>query len=229
MDLMAQVNHYCERTNAAFWSEPLNAITNLAFIIAAFALFLLWRKQESRDWAPLLLMAIIAIIGIGSFLFHTYATIWAMLSDTIPITIFMLVYFYFAFTRFLHVKWYWGLVGVLVFFAFLSSGPMLFGAYVGSSAGYVPALLAIFAFALITSFTQRNVSPAFLLAGIVFTISLFLRTMDTQICASLPIGTHFLWHMLNAVVLYVLTRALILYHVHAERKLTSSSAQQRAG
>ena len=36
---MDAVDHYCERTDPGIWAEPLNALTNLAFIIAAW---LLW-------------------------------------------------------------------------------------------------------------------------------------------------------------------------------------------
>ena len=30
-----QVDVYCERTDFSFWSEPINALTNIAFLIAA--------------------------------------------------------------------------------------------------------------------------------------------------------------------------------------------------
>ena len=33
----ASIFDYCERTSAAFWAEPLNAVTNGAFIVAAIA------------------------------------------------------------------------------------------------------------------------------------------------------------------------------------------------
>ena len=33
------VDHYCERIGAGLWSEPLNAVSNGAFLIAAAAAF----------------------------------------------------------------------------------------------------------------------------------------------------------------------------------------------
>ena len=33
----ASIFDYCERSSAAFWAEPLNAITNAGFIVAALA------------------------------------------------------------------------------------------------------------------------------------------------------------------------------------------------
>ena len=47
----------------------------------------------------------------------------------------------------------------------------------------------------------------FLAAG-VFTLSVAFRTVDIAVCAAFPLGTHFLWHSLNGVVLYLLLRAL---------------------
>jgi len=35
VDWFAQFDGYCERTDLTYWSEPVNAVTNLAFIIAA--------------------------------------------------------------------------------------------------------------------------------------------------------------------------------------------------
>ena len=35
------VDLYCERTDPGYWSEPLNALSNASFILAAGAAFLL--------------------------------------------------------------------------------------------------------------------------------------------------------------------------------------------
>ena len=47
------------------------------------------------------------------------------------------------------------------------------------------------------------------LAALVFAISLGLRTADTALCPQFPLGTHFVWHVLNAVVLFMLLRTAI--------------------
>jgi hypothetical protein len=53
--------------------------------------------------------------------------------------------------------------------------------------------------------TRRSLA----LAALVFAISLGLRTVDNAICPQVPLGTHFIWHILNAVVLYVLLHTAI--------------------
>lgn len=50
---------------------------------------------------------------------------------------------------------------------------------------------------------------AFTAAAGLFLVSLTLRTVDAAWCGWLPIGTHFLWHLLNAWLLYLLVVALI--------------------
>ena len=45
----------------------------------------------------------------------------------------------------------------------------------------------------------------------VFVLSLTARTLDVPIGPSFPLGTHFLWHVLNAVLVYLVVRVAILY------------------
>ena len=50
------IDMYCERTDPGLWSEPLNALTNLAFLLAAA---LLWRQAgrgAGRDTRVLILL-----------------------------------------------------------------------------------------------------------------------------------------------------------------------------
>ena len=87
-----QIFNYCERMlNGAFWAEPLNALTNIAFWLAAIAAFILWLRTPGteRRIFDLLLIILVAIIGTGSFLFHTFATRWSILADTTPIGLFI--------------------------------------------------------------------------------------------------------------------------------------------
>ncbi len=209
MALTDQLNIYCERIGPEFWSEPVNAITNAAFILAAIAAFALWRRKTPDDWVGLFLIGIVLATGIGSFLFHTFATRWAMLADVIPIAIFINVYLLFALRRFLDLHW---VISIAIIIGFFVLSPMVAEVWVpvvGSSAGYLPALLAIFVVGGVFYSRNKPLGRQVLLIGGVFTLSLTFRALDEQVCSQWALGTHFLWHIFNAIVLFGLLRVLI--------------------
>jgi hypothetical protein len=209
MDWSTPIDLYCERTDASFWAEPANALTNAAFLIAAAAAFVTWRRAEGpaggRDLPVLALIVVVAAVGLGSFAFHTIATRGAVLADVIPIAIFIYGYLFLALRRFLHVPLVAAIVITVAYaiaaqaLAWLAPPRALNG-----SVGYLPALVAL----AVVAFVARGPARRGLgLAVMLFTLSLALRTIDLTACEEFPLGTHFLWHLLNAAVLYVLLRA----------------------
>src|SRR5262249_42205220 len=99
------IDLYCERVTPSFWAEPLNALSNIAFLIAACAAYDLWRRGGQGDPAILTLIVVVAVVGLGSFAFHTLATQGAMLLDVTPIGFFIYGYFLLALRRFLVLSW----------------------------------------------------------------------------------------------------------------------------
>ena len=210
MSWSSQIDIYCERTDLTVWSEPLNAVTNLAFVAAAA---LLWRAQseamrpvEARDRA---LAVLIGAIGIASFLFHTLATVWAGLADRLSILAFAAYFLFLFLTRAARLGGTLALLAAGGFAALSYAFPrMLPAGQAAESAGYLPYLAAL---ALIVAYLWRARSASarvFLGATLLFLVSLGLRTVDPAVCPSWPLGTHFIWHLLNAVVLYRLAREM---------------------
>jgi hypothetical protein len=231
MSLSDKVFIYCERgQDPAFWAEPLNAVSNAAFIIAA--LIAAWEHfaapPERRSLATAGLIALTFVIGVGSFLFHTYATRWASLADQIPIAVFMLAYLAFVLRRYLGLNWLLVAAGLAVFFASLRyaatidcpQGELLpITARAGArclngTMGYSPAFFAL-ALAALTLAALRHPAWRLLgLAAVVFLASMTFRTLDLELCELTRWGghlrgTHMLWHVLNAVTLYLLLKAAI--------------------
>ena len=201
------VDLYCERTDPSFWAEPLNALSNAAFLIAAAFAYRDWQRRRD-DIAALLLIAVTVVVGLGSFAFHTLATRGAVLLDIIPIALFIHGYLYVALRRYLGLGVVVSLVIVAAFFAFTQGlTSVLPRGLLNSSVGYLPALAAMLVVGLIVpaAATRR----ALLGAAAVFAVSLTFRTIDLTVCPSIPLGTHALWHVLNAVVLSLLLRAVI--------------------
>ncbi len=203
------VDNYCERLDAGFWSEPLNAVTNLAFIIACVALLLFWRRSRARSMPALFLAVWIGVIGVGSFLFHTFATRWALAADSLPILIFILAYVFMAMRDYLGLTAWLSLALVVVYIAASAVATPLLASVAGSSAGYMTALIAMVVVAGLMRGKDRQVSNGLFVTALVFCVSIGFRMIDLPFCSTVTAGTHFLWHILNAVVLYRLARTYI--------------------
>ncbi|MDY8108668.1 hypothetical protein U0C82_05810 [Fulvimarina sp. 2208YS6-2-32] len=208
MDWFATIDAYCERTDASFWSEPVNAVSNAAFVLAAAFVGVAIARGARHGTTQSAFAALVCVIGVGSFLFHTFATRWASLADVLPITLFIFAYFAVALSRFVGLGWMGTLVGTALFFGASLIVESLFAPLAGSSAAYLPALFAMLAIGIHLLARSHPAGPAILLAGAVFAVSLTLRSLDGPLCGVWPVGTHFLWHVLNAVTLAILVLAL---------------------
>ncbi|MBI1980486.1 MAG: ceramidase domain-containing protein [Methylocystis sp.] len=210
MDWRAPVIDYCERQSSAFWAEPANALSNFAFVIAAAVAYILWRRRGGADYPALALIIITASVSVGSFIFHTVATRGAMLLDVIPIAIFIYGYFLLALRRFFGLPIALSTAITLAFAAFSFSVTTIEA--LNGSVGYLPAFgaLSIFTALLWPRSGGRETARALAAAALLFAISLFFRTIDRAICPAFPLGAHFVWHLLNACVLWILLRAAIV-------------------
>ena len=208
------ITTYCERTLPGLWEEPLNAVTNLAFIIAGIVTLMLYRRQSAFNaaahWDFLLLIALMFAIGIGSGLWHLLPTKWTVLADVIPILLFMNVYLLSLIHRLFGVNRR-GLLLVFFGFQLLNGIAVLIipRDFLNGSMFYGPAWLTLMAVAVFMYATKHELRARLLAAGGIFTASLVFRTVDRELCQWVPVGTHFIWHVLNAWLLYVLTSGLI--------------------
>jgi hypothetical protein len=205
---------YCERLDASFWAEPANAVTNGAFVVAALAATWLWCRQEQRDRVALAFILLVFAIGIGSFLFHTMPNRGTVLADVVPIQLFAFGYFAFALSRFLGLPAAVTAMGTLAFFGLALTlswaGQAILPATMAGSAGYAAFLTGLGGIALAMPRALDSQRRLLALATVAFAISLTLRSIDMALCDAVPLGTHWLWHLLNALVLYLLLRAALV-------------------
>lgn len=219
MDWFQSVDIYCERIDAGFWSEPVNALSNLAFVAAA-----IWAgagaRKRGESWKLVwLLIALAALIGIGSFLFHTYANGWSELADTAPIWSFVALYIYTSIWRLagkqpgmLAAVGLAALPVLTLYFLALGEGgdhghhhPGL----LNGSEQYAPALIALIVCSVILTRRGHPLRGWMVAATLTFVASLALRTVDPLVCGALPLGTHFGWHILNGLMVGLLLQLLI--------------------
>lgn len=193
---------YCERVEPGLWAEPLNAVSNLAFLVAAIAVWAAGRQARTRTLAVL-----IGLIFLGSAAFHTTATQWGAAADSGFILVFLLYYLVLFAHDFADVRWRWAWLAApafVVFTALVALGADAAG--FGGPGMYLSALLVLAAIAVWWRGPERRL---FATAGVVFTVSLIFRTLDEPLCDTLPIGTHYAWHVLNAITLYLVSLAAV--------------------
>lgn len=207
MDLSTPVDLYCERLGPGLTAEPLNALSNLAFLLAAAGLLL-----RPRDRAPSYARALawlIVLIGLCSLSFHLYANTGTELLDVLSIALY--VHFFVAcwFRHFLNWRWVFAVLPMLLFLLLNQALALrLPPTALNGSAGYLAPLAALLLMALTLRALRRPAWKPLAAAAAVFTLSLTLRTMDMAWCPILPIGTHWLWHGLNAITLTLVTLSL---------------------
>jgi hypothetical protein len=142
--------------------------------------------------------------------------------------VFMLVYLGFALNRFLGVPPGFTVLLVIGFAAIVGlamqvqcgegtigfAGAELQDAKpcLNGSLFYLPALVALIVVGLILHERGQRAAPWLLWAGAIFAVSITLRSLDQALCDQVlidgrKVGTHFAWHILNALTLFLLLRA----------------------
>ena len=124
----------------------------------------------------------------------------------------------------------WGMVAVLVFgfaaIVFLTMQLKCWGGGIGfpgaevsgaseclnGSLVYLPALLAMAIVGGLLAERKHPAAPFILWAALIFAISVTFRSLDLALCDAYQlqgrnIGTHFVWHLLNGLALFLLLRA----------------------
>lgn len=204
MDWMQTVDAYCERTGPALWAEPLNAATNLGYLFVG-----LWFARRLRGTGRLLAVLLIAI-AVGSALFHTLATAWAGVADTVPIGLFILLYLYVLNREVLGWRPVHAGLGMLAFLPYAAAlVPVLNRIpFVAISDFYWTVPLGLMAYAMALRRRDPPVARGLATASAVLCLSIVMRSLDLPLCGAWPFGTHFVWHVLNAVMFVIVLGTL---------------------
>jgi hypothetical protein len=193
------VDGYCERVAPGLWAEPVNALTNIAFLAAAWVM---WRRCVglARGRA---LCGVLAAIGVGSGLFHSFANPLTGMLDVLPILAFILLYVFLASRDYLQA----GPRTAFVLAASLVPCTLVltpvFAALPGFSvsAFYWPVPVLVAGYAWLLRVRAPRTARGLAAGAAILCLSLVARSADMGLCAAWPVGTHFLWHLLNALML----------------------------
>ena len=200
MNWFTSLNIYCERLGPGFWNEPINALTNLIFILVGF--ILVFKTMPNK--LCLFLSIQIILIGTASFLFHTFANILVGLIDTVSIMLFGVTYIFGSNYYLLKLSTVTSLIIAfcLVPFSFIVSQLtiMSFGSLNGSTL-YLSFIILFVTYSYLIRKEFAQMSVILLCSALFLLISIFFRTIDIISCNSISVGTHFVWHIMNGLLL----------------------------
>ena len=211
INLNTSIDIYCERVSSDLFAEPINFLSNIAFIIAFYILIRRLKDASFGDKAlkncSTILTYIILFIGLGSFLFHAFGNLWSAFADTFPIMIFILFYLYIAVRFYLKQN---NFVAATALIIFLSLNVFLGYAGIEEISSYLTALFAMLLISVISLMRDEiEISRGLFTTSIIFMISLTFRQLDNFACSYMSLGTLWIWHILNAILLYSLVLLFI--------------------
>lgn len=219
----ALLHMYRERSgDPAFWAEPLNALSNASFVIAAAFAFELAIHKRALKPSTLALISLAGIIGCGSFLFHTvpsYPTMWL---DIIPITLFQALFLWLISQKLLSTS-VWMKAGIVIAVVGSSLALRPIHQPLNGSLFYIPSLLSMLVFSAL--WAKRSAAEPYLLGGTACFFALAITARSIDWIVPWPFGTHFLWHLLNGVVVYTALRTWI--HATSTKKVIASKEVHR--
>jgi len=139
-----------------------------------------------------------------------------MWADQLPILVFSVAFFGFTLTRVFDLS---VLPTGIILAAYVALGFWLraVGADVlNGSLIYANALAGLLISGALLQRSRHPLARHYLAASGVFILALSARTVDMTVCDRLTIGTHFLWHLLIALLLWILLRTCVEHNRRSE-------------
>ena len=206
--------NYCERSSLDFFSEPLNSLTNFFFILVS--IILLYQYPKRNKYIAL----IIFFIGVSSFLFHTIPISLFGLLDIFFIMTFIVFYICFLMKLFFNYSLISSIIYAHIFLIICYIfGKILDDTILGTTAFYIPIVLIIYLFYFLSKKRQNLLNSNLIqISALVFSLSTLFRFLDLYLCSNISIGTHFIWHILNSLTLFLLAKFYYLNSTEPPQK-----------
>lgn len=217
IDTIHDIGHYCGRFSDSFWGEPQNSLSNIAFIVAAGFGLAVWKSNERRDGFQLALIALAALIGVGSFVFHSMPNTFTLQLDLIPIQLFGLAAFFYL-ARFEFGLSVWAALMTIILFFLLRQSWLLIApaGALGGGITHIPTLVLVLGSGVWLYLHGRRPGRYLLAASSFYVAALAVRSVDLPLCSIFPFGFHWLWHCLTASVAGAVLLGLIPRRLRGE-------------
>ena len=200
--------------------EPWNAISSLLIILPA----LLWIYKLRNDWKGekflFILLILLLLGGIGSLIFHAFRSsmIWLML-DVIPSAMMVLLVISFFWLAILS-NWRYLILVIVGNIILRVLGFLYLDPHSATNLDYGLTGLSIFLPVLILlKKTNFKRSYSIYIAISALSLSLIFREIDARRSLQfLPMGTHFLWHILSGLGAWYVADYVYYYRKHITKK-----------
>jgi hypothetical protein len=209
---------YCERgISNAFWAEPVNALTNVAFPLAGYLGHTLLKDKKIKSKELLVLPWMLGLVGFGSFAYHTARNSITLIFDALPIYLFILYALFLMLKELLGSKLKASLI--LTGFIILESILSVYvpREFLNGSIRHIAAItfVSLIGWLAVKQYGRDVLKP---LSGVIglYAFAIFFRSIDAGICSWFPMGTHFLWHVLAAFAGYQAIVLLLCLHAKAK-------------
>lgn len=190
-----QIFQYCENYNLWVINQPLNILSNLAFLVCAY---LIHRRYTLPAIGRLALVTL--CIGVGSIVWHSSEQYYGLVLDIIPIIIWVIMLLRIIYTNIYALSRHASTIWIIAFLILSVVTGITLEAIMPQMTG---AFLPIAILAIVVG--SKSGARAFYAAGAALGVAMVMRIIDMDICQQLPIGTHWLWHVFCAVAIYYAT------------------------
>jgi len=226
---VSAIGHYCGRFTPGFFGEPLNSFSNIVFVLGALYAWRKWRLNGSEDRWQLLLFALVASVGVGSFVFHSIPTEITLWGDLVPIQIFGLTLLGYVLLRYLCLPPFFTAAMLVVFFLvrqyWIVATPH--GAF-GGGITHVPTLVLLIAVTFLVRHKGIALWRHLAAASVIYAAALAVRSWDLALCSSFPWGLHWAWHLLSALTASLLVLGVAVAPPNKGLQATSALSRRRA-
>ena len=210
---VASLGLYCERVALGVWQEPFNTFSALAFICAGLLGLRLCFGSAKGDILRICMALCTLSIGAVSFAFHMQGARLSLVYDLLPILAFDILAAWAILSRGMQMSAaaaFFMTLFILATSLALSPISNRYGfAFSGiEHTGFV-FWLVLLSLALMARGEIASGGTLFL-AGVILVFALFFKSIDIPQCAQYTHGTHWLWHLVNALASYLIIRGVPL-------------------
>ena len=203
---------YCERGLAPnFWAEPINALANIAFIIAGYLGYRILKEHGVKSKELVIMPWLLSLVGLGSFIYHTARNSVTLIFDAVPIYVFILYALFLTLKYLFESKTKASLVLGGFFLLEVILSIYVPREFLNGSIRHLAAIVFISALGvlLFKKYGDKIKIPITSVIGL-YGFAILFRSVDMAVCDIVPIGTHFLWHTLAAFAGYNAIKLLVL-------------------